>query len=1048
MSSTAINRKLILFAIVTLGLLNSFLSPLSFGPFTPAKVHADQFITGPAIEGSVFAVTASNKLILFNQSAPSAIINSVNIGGLQANEQILGLDFRPRTAQLFAFSNQGRVYTIATATGAATQVGSAPLSPVPAGNAFGFDFNPVPDRIRVVSDAEVNLRLVPDTGAIGGTDTGLAFAPTDLNVTMNPNIVGAAYTNNFGGATSTTLYVIDSNLDILALQGSVGGSPVSPNTGQLTTVGPLGFNTTDQVGFDISGSNGIAYASLTGQSATTSTFYTINLATGAATSVGTIGGGEIIRDIAVVVRLETMFALTADNNLLMFNSGTPGTIAATRPITGLPQGENLVGMDFRPANGQLYAMSSGSRVYTINTATGAAAPVVGIQFNPLLSGASFGFDFNPVPDRIRVVSDTRQNLRLNQNTGGVAATDTQLAFASGDPNANTTPSIVGSAYTNNFAGTTTTTLYGIDFNLDALVLQGSVGGTPNSPNGGQLTTVGALGVNTTDQVGFDISPSGAAFASLTAPSATTSSLYTINLATGAATLIGAIGSTAIIRDIAIAPRVEIVYGVTPSKKLVSFAATAPGVILSTAAISNLAANETIVGLDFRPANRLLYALSSASRIYILDPLTGAATPVGGVTNPQVTGSVGFDFNPVPDRIRVISGGGQNLRFNPDTGATAATDGALAFAAGDPNAGKTPNAVSAAYNNNFAGTTSTTLFVIDSTLDALVTQGSPGGAPVSPNTGQLFTVGALGVDTSDQVGFDIADQTNKAYASLTVGGATQLYSINLTTGAATSIATIGGGEPVTGITVANTPPTSTTTTAAVAVNAASFVGTNIAPNSLVALFGNFQTMGGAFFSATTQPMPTTLGGMKVTINGVDAQLLFVNNGQVNLMTPDLSNDGPTSLVVTNADGSARSGVINVVRAAAGIFSFRSSGAGTAAAMVTSDGVNFQPVFNPDGTEREFSPGTTANPVFLVLFTTGVRNVPAANPTDANGVAESVMATIKGTQANVIWAGPAPGFSGLDQVNITVPPSLSGAGISDVKLTVGGQMTNSVTIRIGQ
>src|SRR5262249_11223427 len=154
------------------------------------------------------------------------------------------------------------------------------------------------------------------------------------------------------------------------------------------------------------------------------------------------------------------------------------------------------------------------------------------QFTPALNGTSFGFDFNPVPDRIRLVSDTDQNLRLNPNDGTVAATDTNLAFAAGDANAAANPNIVGSAYTNNFSAASSTTLYGIDSNLDVLVMQGSVGGAPNSPNGGQLTTVGALGVNTTDQVGFDIvGPTGLALASLTPMGGTTSSLYSINLQT-------------------------------------------------------------------------------------------------------------------------------------------------------------------------------------------------------------------------------------------------------------------------------------------------------------------------------------------------------------------------------------------------------------------------------------------------------------------------------------------------------------------------------------
>lgn len=1028
---------------------------LSYQPFGnrnlfDARVSASPYLQGPAIEGTIYAVTSGNNLISFNQLAPGAILKSAAITGLVSGESIQGIDFRPRTGQLFAVSSQSRVYTIDATTGAATVIGAAPFAPALAGNAFGVDFNPVPDRIRVVGDADQNLRLNPDNGGVAGTDGNLAYATGDPNAGQNPNIVGAAYTNSFSGATTTSLYVIDSNLDVLALQGSAGGAPVSPNTGQLTTVGALGVNTTDQVGFDIDGIKGVAFASLTPGGAAASSLYTINLQTGAATALGQIGGTETVRDIAVVARIETVYAINANNVLIAFNSGTPNSVAQARPVTGLAMGENLVGIDFRPATGELYGVSSAARVYTINTASGAATPVGTSPLNPAPAGQFFGVDFNPVPDRIRVVSDGGQNLRLNPATGGVAATDTVLAFAAGDANAGVTPSIVGAAYTNSIAGATTTTLYGVDSKRNALVLQGSVGGAPVSPNSGQLTTVGALGFDTTEDVGFDIVPgTNAAFASLTIPGTTASStLFTINLATGAATQIGPIGGGATIRDIAIAPRVETVYAVTASNRLLSFTSTAPGAILTTATISGLGGGEQVVGLDFRPANGQLYVATSGNRIYVVNPLTGAAAPVGGALTPALAGQAfGFDFNPVPDRIRVVSNALQNLRLVPDTGAVAATDGVLAYAQGDARAGQMPTIVGSAYNNSFAGSTSTTLFGIDAGFDALVRQGSPGGAPVSPNTGQLFTVGPLGVDTSDQTGFDIADCTNNAYASLTVGGTPQLYAINLFTGAASLLGAIGGGEQIRGIAIGpQTTPASAQFAGAAAANAASFAVDSFAPNSLVAIFGRFQTTNGQLYVTSTQPLPTTLGGINVKVNGSDAGLLAANNGQINLVLPQSLNDGPATVVVTNADGSTRISTINVQRTATGIFTFFANGLGTPAALVTSDGVNFQPVFNPDGAPRTISAGAASTPVYLVLFVTGLRNAPAANPNDANGVAEAVTATIGTTTLPVAWAGPVAGLSGLDQVNIMLPPSLAGAGLVNVKLSAGGYGSNMASIRI--
>ncbi len=1046
------------YSLIAIAMLGLLLPPWRGSEIFEKEVEAAQFLPSAAVEGTVFAVTAGNNLISFNQFAPNAIIKSTAITGLASGESITGIDFRPKTGQLYAVSNQSRVFIINPATAAASQVGTTPFTPAVSGTSFGVDFNPIPDRIRFVSDADQNLRLNPDSGAVAGTDTNLVYATGDANAGQNPNIVGSAYTNNFNGATTTTLYSIDSNLDVLVTQGSVGGAPISPNTGQLLTVGALGVNTTDQVGFDIVNPSGLALASLTPMGMTTSSLYSINLQTGAARLIGPIGGTEIIRDIAVVVPVETIYAINASNVLLAFNAGTPNTVPLTRPVTGLAMGETIQGIDFRPATGELYGVSSASRLYTINTNTGAATLVGSGALSTALAGTAFGFDFNPVPDRIRLVSDADQNLRLNPNNGAVAAADTNLLFATGDANAAANPNIVASAYTNNFAGTTTTTLYGIDSTLNALVLQGSIGGTPVSPNTGQLTTVGLLGLDVTPDVGFDIAPrTGAAYASLTTAGQTaSSSLYTINLATGAATLVGGIGGAATIKDIAVAPRVETTFAVTASNKLLTFNATAPSVILNTATITGIGAGEQILGIDFRPANMALYALSSASRIYIINPVTGAAAPVGTAPfTPALNGtSFGFDFNPVPDRIRLVSNATQNLRLNPDTGAVAATDGPLAYATGDASAGQAPNVVGAAYNNNFAGTTSTTIYVIDSMNDRVATQGSPGGTPISPNTGTLLTVGSLGVDTSDQVGFDIADETNNAFASLTVGGTPQLHSINLQTGAATLIGPIGGGEQIRDIAIGNVVPPSAQFGGAATTNAASFVQDFFAPGSLIALFGRFQTMNGQLAVATSTPLPTTLGGLGVKVNGMDASLLVASNGQINLVLPQGLNDGMATVVVTNSDMTVRTGTINIQRAAAGIFTFFANGAGTPAAVTTTDGINFIAAFNPDGSPRPISAGTAAAPNVLVLFTTGLRNVPAANPGDTNGVAEAVtvsFTTAGGASTNglVQFAGPAPGLVGVDQINVTIPPALAGAGMVNIRVTtpaVNNYTSNTVSIRV--
>jgi hypothetical protein len=242
----------------------------------------------------VIALTSGNRLLFFDSATPGTVTKLITVNTV-GNETLLAMDFRPATGDLYAFGPSGRLYILNLTSGLAlTPVGTAaPLS----GTRFGFDFNPTVDRIRVVTNTNQNVRLHPDTGATANTDTTLAFAATDINSGANPNVVAAAYTNNFAGAGATVLYDIDSALNALLVQSN-------PNGGILNTVGPLGFDTTDNIGFDISAATGVAFASLTPTVGVTAGLYTINLGSGAATLVGTIANatilaGETVTDIAL-----------------------------------------------------------------------------------------------------------------------------------------------------------------------------------------------------------------------------------------------------------------------------------------------------------------------------------------------------------------------------------------------------------------------------------------------------------------------------------------------------------------------------------------------------------------------------------------------------------------------------------------------------------------------------------------------------------------------------------------------------------------------------
>jgi hypothetical protein len=280
-------------------------------------------------------------------------------------------------------------------------------------------------------------------------------------------------------------------------------------------------------------------------------------------------------------------------------------------------------------------------------------------------------------------------------------------------------------------------------------------------------------------------------------------------------------------------------------------------------ITGLQAGEGILGIDLRPSTGQLYALGSTSRLYTINPATGAATQVGSAGAFTLSGTFfGFDFNPSVDRIRVVSDTGQNIRLNPNDGTLTATDTTLTYAAGDPNFGTSPSDVGAAYVNNTAGAPSTTLFGIDSGLDVLVRQGSVDGTPVSPNTGQLFTVGSLGVDTSVLVFFDVSGVTGIAYASLCSGLACSFYTINLLTGAATLVANLTMQTPITGLTVGGQGPTPTPTASPTAT--ATFTPTSTPTPTLTA-------------TATASPSPTTTlapGGPPANVPTLSGWLLGV------------------------------------------------------------------------------------------------------------------------------------------------------------------------------
>lgn len=417
-----------------------------------------------------YALTEDQQIAKYNVIYSKRPICITPITGLVAQEKIMAIDFRPATGQLYGVSNQSRLYTIHPLLGIAVAINATPFAPAINGKMIGFDFNPTVDRIRLVTDQDQNLRLHPETGAIAAVDGVLNPASTQIS--------GAAYTNNFSGATATTLYDISTTQDMLFTQ-------IPPNNGTLVSVGSLGVDIEGELGFDISFDNSFAIVSTSDLNKKQSQLYTINLETGRLAPIGSVK--EKIISIAIPTR-PVAYATDTTNTLLIFNPLNKETIL-TKKITGLAIEEKIVGIDLRPLTGQLYALSSASKLYTINTANGLATAISNQPFSTLLAGTSFGFDFNPTVDRIRVVSNTGQNLRLHPVTGAIASVDPNLNPGS--------PMVDAAAYTNSYAGATSTTLYDIDFQADRMYKQ-------DPANAGTLISIGLLGKNVSASNGFDI----------------------------------------------------------------------------------------------------------------------------------------------------------------------------------------------------------------------------------------------------------------------------------------------------------------------------------------------------------------------------------------------------------------------------------------------------------------------------------------------------------------------------------------------------------------
>ncbi|MDX2002649.1 MAG: DUF4394 domain-containing protein [Chitinophagales bacterium] len=249
--------------------------------------------------------------------------------------------------------------------------------------------------------------------------------------------------------------------------------------------------------------------------------------------------------VGLGMRAQSVYGLDG-GNLIKFNTTDPELTSST-PITGVSLLETLVGLDFRPATGELYLLGYNNlagvaQLYVLDTAT-ADADTIGGPLAISLGSNNVSFDFNPVADRIRIITEDGDNYRVNPANGLLAATDTSLMYSVSDENAGQTPAIISVAYTNSFSGATSTMLYGLDNDLNLLV-------TINPPNGGMLQTVDTLDMDFDADADFDIGMNNMAYF-VGSETGDDDSLYMLNLTTGEMTNMGQIGSGMDLNEIAV-----------------------------------------------------------------------------------------------------------------------------------------------------------------------------------------------------------------------------------------------------------------------------------------------------------------------------------------------------------------------------------------------------------------------------------------------------------------------------------------------------------------
>lgn len=759
--------------------------------------------------GDTLVLTRSGKLLTFDRATPGTISSLATVG-VPAGETMLAMDYRPSNGLLYGVARkadgQGRLYIIDEGSADAILIAELAATGADLLDAtwkYEMSFEPGPG-------AEV-IRLVADTGAQSGKvytlgPDGNAGTLSGVNQASNASVGSLAFTNAFRGTRFSSGFGIDTDTTPDRLKRLASGSAAT-----FADVVNLGVAVNDSNGFAIDGETGVAYVAFRSASTLVPTLYTLNLATGALASVGQIGDGTVAtEEIASLVVPQPaqpqVFGIfegwaQADiapagfgtgTSLVRFNATSPSAVVQVADLaaTGLPASVTVRNLAVRPSSNVLYALGSDDKLYTVSTLNGAVSPACSGATIAGLDEAvdPVGFDFNPLNDQIRISGGTLDgeaasslNLLINPDT--CAAITPALALLKQTPF-----EITSVAFINNTTASQQSTpdFYGIDSQSNQL-FKINAGTAPNTAStNGRLSKVADLsGVTATGIGGFEIGGTTNT-AYMTVTDGTNSFLYTVPLASGAATLVkrpsaaSAIGSTSAFSGKLVGLTSQATTGsapavlfaatddAAPNARLIAFdpnvtATNGPDLLLSNLPITGLATGEKILALEYRYATNTstLYALvrgadGTSARLYSLvtSAATATATAVGTVGMGNIMSgpapyvlegtNFGMDSDPATGNLRIVSDANENLSVAISPLAATVT------VASDIAQTPFPAVNALTYTHNVFGSASSTLFLFDAN---------------APDSDRLMTVDstqtvsrgkASGIDNAatDYVGLDV------------------------------------------------------------------------------------------------------------------------------------------------------------------------------------------------------------------------------------------------------------------------------------------------------